>query len=180
MDVDELDDDRPMAARCPQCGELPRWESLEDVLGERWLAVCRCGRMQVFLPDQPDLEPKEPLANFLLGHRPRAHGSTPAWIRLFLRSIEPPWTTRWRYSPELCPACANGVRFELQACPRPYWLATCSLCLACGRATSEYSQPWQNLHELAVGGSCWAPPCPAVQRLRHCVFRPFARAISQD
>jgi DNA-binding MarR family transcriptional regulator len=29
------------------------------------------------------------------------------------------------------------------------------------------------LHELPVAGSTWAPPCPAVQRLRDCVFRPY-------
>ena len=175
MERDELDDDRPMSVRCAQCGECPEWESLSDGYGERWLGVCRCGRMQAFLPDQPAVESKDALAAFLLGAGREISAPTPAWIRLFMRSLEQPWNTRWRYSPEPCGACAERVCFVLQVCPRPYWLATCRLCLACGRATTAYSQPWQNLHELAVSGSAWAPPCLAVQRLRNCVFRPFAR-----
>jgi hypothetical protein len=174
MEPSDLDDDRPRAARCPQCGELPEWESLSDGYTERWLAVCRCGRMQAFLPDQPAVELDDPLSAFLVGPGRQVLPPTPPWIRLFMRSLQSPWNAAWRYSPEPCAACAERVCFVLQVCPRPYWLARCSLCLACGRVTSEYSQPWQNLHELGMSGSVWAPPSPAVLRLRACVFRPYA------
>ena len=30
------------------------------------------------------------------------------------------------------------------------------------------------MQESPATGSAWAPPCPAVQRLRDCVFRPYA------
>ncbi len=180
MDSDELEHDRPMAARCQRCGELPRWESLVDGRGERWLALCRCGHAQVFLPDEPNLDPEDPVKAFLQGPENAVRPTTPPWIRLFLRSVEEPWRAVWRYWPNLCPACATGVCFFLHASPRPYWLATCSLCLSCGRVTSTYSQPWKNLHELPVAGSEWAPPCPAVQRLRDCIFRPYARLAPDD
>jgi hypothetical protein len=52
---------------CRSCGGDPRWEWLVDDGEERWLALCHCGRMQVFLPDQPALEPADPLRAFLLG-----------------------------------------------------------------------------------------------------------------
>jgi hypothetical protein len=49
----------PATAACPACGGLPRWESLVDGEEERWLAVCRCGRMTAFLPAAPGLEPED-------------------------------------------------------------------------------------------------------------------------
>src|SRR5439155_20799147 len=58
---------RGPATACPSCGGNPRWESLVDGDQERWLAVCRCGRMRVFLPEQPGLEFEDPLRAFLLG-----------------------------------------------------------------------------------------------------------------
>jgi hypothetical protein len=180
MDSSHLDDDRPVAASCPQCAGRLEWESVVDLYGERWLAVCRCGWLQAFLPDEPQVEPEDPLAAFLLGSRRTVAPPAPPWIRLFLRSIEQPWNTRWRYSSEPCGACAERVRFELQVCPRPSWIGTCTLCLACGRVTTEYSQPLLNLHELAVTGSRWAPPCPAVQRLRDCILRPYAVLRDRD
>src|SRR6266536_250551 len=82
MERDELDDDRPMSVRCAQCGECPEWESLSDGYGERWLGVCRCGRMQAFLPDQPAVESKDALAAFLLGAGREISAPTPAIGRL--------------------------------------------------------------------------------------------------
>src|SRR6266536_2626136 len=114
MEPDHLDHDQPMSVRCAQCGELPEWESIADAYEERWLAVCRCGRMQTFLPDQPAAEPKDPLAAFLLGAGRDIPSPTPPWIRLFMRSLEQPWNTRWRYSPEPCSACAERVCFGVQ------------------------------------------------------------------
>jgi hypothetical protein len=180
MDQHQLDDDRPATARCPNCGEFPQWESVTDTYGERWLSVCRCGRMQAFLPDQPGSEPEDPLATFLVGTRREVSPATPPWIRLFLHSLKRPWNTYWRYTAEPCAACAERVRFALQASPRPYWFGRCTLCLACGRVTTEYTQPWLNLHELGVSGSRWAPPCPAVQRLRDCIFHRYANLRGQE
>jgi hypothetical protein len=173
----DLEDRRPAVGRCQACCEKIAWESVADHLGERWLAVCRCGRIQVFLPDGPGVSPDDPLTEFLVGPEPTVRPASPPWIRLFLRSLREQLAD-WRYDPAVCPACANTVRFWLQASPRPSWLATCTLCLACGRVTSEYSQPWRNYRELPACGDTWAPACPAVQRLRDCVLRPFARPAS--
>ena len=143
-------------------------------MGERWLSVCRCGRIDTFFADQPGMQPDDPLAAFLLGSMPRAQAPTPVWVRCFLRSVEEPWNIRWRYRHEHCQSCRTRVVFEFLACPRAYVLATCSLCLACGHTTAEYNRPWHGLTETSVGGSAWTPPCPAVQRLRDCIFRPYA------
>src|SRR5438876_408539 len=129
LDSDELGGD-PLAGQCPRCGQRPRWESVADAEGERWLSVCRCGRLQAFLPEQPSLEPNDPLTVFLQGVGRAVRPATPAWIRLFLQSLGEPFHTAWHYRPGLCPACVNGVCFFFHACPRPYWLAGCSLCLA--------------------------------------------------
>ena len=91
----------PGAAACPVCGDRPRWESVLEGEEERWLSVCRCGRLRAFLPGQPALEPEDPLRAFLLGPG---------------RPLFPP---------------APLARGE------------------------------------------WAPPCPAVQRLRECLHRPY-------
>jgi len=143
-------------------------------MGERWLSVCRCGRIDAFFADQPEAQPDDPLAAYLLGSLPRAQAPTPVWVRCFLRSVEEPWSIRWRYRHEPCDRCATRVVFEFLACPREYVLATCSLCLACGHATAEYAKPWHGLTETSVGGSAWTPACPAVQRVRDCIFRPHA------
>ena len=155
-------------------GAVRAWESIADAMGERWLSVCRCGRIDAFLADQPGMQPDDPLAAYLLGSLPRPRAATPPWLRCFLRSIEGPWSVRWRYLHQRCPGCKTKVVFEFLACPRAYVLATCSLCLACGHTTAEYNRPWHGLTETSVGGSAWTPPCPAVQRLRDCIFRPYA------
>jgi hypothetical protein len=174
----DLDDERPPAGRCSGCGGCPKWESQTDWLGERWLSVCRCGRMQAFLPEAPAAEWDDPLAIYLHGSK---HVSSPAppWIRLFLHSLRHE-STPWRYHADVCLSCANNVVFSLQACPRPSWSATCTLCLSCGRATSEYSQPWRHHSELATSGDAWTPPCPAVQRLRDCILRPFLPHVLEE
>lgn len=41
-------------------------------------------------------------------------------------------------------------------------------------AARPYLRPGQGAQESPAAGSAWAPPCPAVQRLRDCVFRPYA------
>jgi hypothetical protein len=60
------------------------------------------------------------------------------------------------------------------ACPRPGIFAVASLCLSCGRVVATYSKPARGLVEAPVDGREWAPPCPAVQRLRDCLHRPYS------
>ena len=63
----------------------------------------------------------------------------------------------------------------MQACPRPGTLALCALCLSCGNATVQYEKPAKGLVEAPITGRDWAPPCPAVQRLRDCLYRPYSQ-----
>ena len=92
------------AARCASCGGGPRWESLREGDEERWLAVCRCGRMQAFLPGQPALRPDDPLRAFLLGPGRPLFPPSPPWVRLFLASVEGPNPVRWRFCHTPCAA----------------------------------------------------------------------------
>ena len=163
------------AAECPSCGGNARWESLLDGDEERWLAVCACGRWQAFLPERPALEPDDPLGAFLLGPGRPVYPASPPWVRAFLASIEGPNPLRWRHCHGPCVACGVSAGFGMQASPRPYTLAACALCLACGNATVQYSNPARGLVEEPVTGAAWAPPCPAVQRLRDCLHRPFSQ-----
>ncbi len=158
---------------CPVCGGRPLWESLVDGEEERWFAVCRCGRLRAFLPGQPALDPEDPLRAFLLGPGRPLFPPSPPWVRLFLASVETANPVRWRYCHGPCLACGARAGFGMQACPRPGTLALCALCLACGNATVEYSKPARGLVEAPLAGRGWAPPCPAVQRLRDCLHRPY-------
>ncbi len=164
----------PAMTACESCGRHPRWETLVDGDEERWFAACRCGRMQAFLPDAPELQPEDPLGAFLAGPGRALAPASPPWIRLFLRSLEEPNPTRWTYCPGPCPGCQAAAKFGFRACPRPFVLAMCTLCLSCGLATAAYLRPSRGMQESPATGSAWAPPCPAVQRLRDCVFRPYA------
>ncbi len=62
----------------------------------------------------------------------------------------------------------------MQSCPRPAVFAICTLCVACGHATASYSKPARGFVEAPAEGRAWAPPCPAVQRLRDCLLRPYS------
>lgn len=163
---------------CASCGALPMWESLTDGWGERWLAVCDCGRLDAFFPDRrhPDQLVDDPLALFLQGHLRPPLPATPAWQRLFLRSVSPPAPLRWRHNPVTCPDCEQIVSFGFQAWPTPETHAVCLLCLACGYVSVSY-QPFRGGPTTILDGNAWAPACPAVQRLRECVFRPHYRDI---
>jgi hypothetical protein len=141
---------------------------------ERWLAVCRCGRMTAYLPEQPGLDPADPLGAFLLGPGRQIFPSSPPWVRLFLASLERPNPVRWRFCHEACGGCGVSASFGLQACPRAGVFAICTLCLACGNATACYSKPGGAVFEGPVVGRAWAPPSPAVQRLRDCLLRPHS------
>jgi hypothetical protein len=165
---------RTDAAVCPACGGQPKWESLHDGEEERWLSVCNCGRMGAFLPEQPSLAPEDPLRTHLLGPGRPIFPASPPWARLFLASVEGPNPVRWRYCHGACGGCGASVSFGMQACPRPNVFAACTVCLGCGRVMAQYSKPARGLVEAPAEGSAWAPPCPAVQRLRDCVLRPHS------
>ena len=177
MEEPETDARDPATASCPSCGGAPLWESLLDGDDERWLAVCRCGRLAAFLREQPALEPEDPLRAFLLGPGRPVFPASPPWVRLFLASVEGANPVRWRYAHGPCTSCGASAGFGIQACPRPGTLALCALCLACGTATVQYSKPALNLVEAPVSGRSWSPPCPAVQRLRDCLFRPYSQLL---
>ena len=157
---------------CQGCGGAPRWESVFDGWGERWLAVCACGRIDTFFPDRrhPEEEPRDPLTLFLQGHlRPR-RPATPPWVRLYLTSVQEPWSVRWRHDSNGCAMCDSNTTFGLLAWPRPFTAAICTVCLNCGYTTACYSNPSAGSSEPTLEGTAWAPACPAVQRLRECAF----------
>jgi hypothetical protein len=157
--------------RCAACGGLPAWESISDDWGERWLAVCGCGRIDAFFPDRrhPDQLPADPLTVFLQGHlRPRRPASPP-WVRLFLQSVQAPSPALWRHSPEPCNECGSRTVFGVLAWPRRSTAGLCVLCLQCGYTETNYASAGRQ-SEPNLCGSAWAPPCPAVQRLRACVY----------
>ena len=157
--MDELDATnlRSGGGRLPELRRHARWESLVDGDEERWLAVCRCGRMRAFLPEQPALDPDDPLRAFLLGVGRPIFPPSPPWIRLFLASVEGPNPVRWRFCHAPCPRCGASASFGLQACPRPSVFAVCTLCLACGLATAQYSKPARGLVEAPAEGASGRP-----------------------
>jgi hypothetical protein len=175
QEADASQSERTSASICPSCGGTPRWESLLEGEEERWLAICRCGRMHAYLPEQPAFDPEDPLRAFLLGPARPIFPAAPPWIRLFLASIEGPNPVRWRYAHWACPRCGASASFGLQACPRPNTFAISALCIACGHVTTQYSEAARGLVEAPVDGNAWAPPCPAVQRLRDCLHRPHSQ-----
>jgi hypothetical protein len=128
-----------MPGACPSCGGDPTWESLVDADEERWLAVCRCGRMQAYLPEEPGLDPDDPLRAYLLGPGRPIFPASPPWARLFLASVEGPDPVRWRFCHAPCRGCGVIASFGFQACPRAGVFAICTLCLACGYASACYS-----------------------------------------
>jgi hypothetical protein len=174
LDDSETTPRGPAVSSCPACGRSSQWESLLDGEEERWLAVCRCGRMRAFLPEQPDLDLEDPLRAYLAGPGVPAAEPSPPWARLFLRSLEAPNPVRWRYCPGPCAGCRSSATFGMRACPRAGVLALNTLCLSCGRAAATYFSQARGMRPSPAAGSAWAPPCPAVQRLRDCVFRPHA------
>jgi hypothetical protein len=167
------EEEAPPSSLCASCGGSPSWESVLDGWGERWLASCACGRVETFFPDRrhPEQQPTDPLTLFLQGHlRPR-RPATPPWIRLFLLSVGEPYLVRWRHDPAGCPECETAARFGMYAWPRPWTAAICTVCLNCGHTTAAYSNPAAGTQEQALDGSSWTPACPAVKRLRDCVYR---------
>lgn len=180
MDEPETTPRGPTASACPSCGRDPRWESLLDGDEERWLSLCRCGRMLAHLPDRPELRPEDPLRAYLAGPGAPAAEPSPPWARLFLRSRETPHPVGWRYCPGRCDGCSASATFGMRACPRAGVLALSTLCLSCGRVTATYFLAARGMQASPAIGSAWTPPCPAVQRLRDCVFRPHAVLVDEN
>jgi hypothetical protein len=157
---------------CRSCDGSPRWESVVDGWGERWLATCTCGRVDTFFPDRrhPEQQPSDPLTLFLQGHLRARRPATPAWVRLYLTSVQEPWSVRWRHDSTGCALCDSNTTFGLLAWPRPFTAAVCTVCLNCGYTTASYSNPSAGTEEATLDGTAWAPACPAVKRLRECIF----------
>jgi hypothetical protein len=122
----------------------------------------------VFFPGRPDHRPRDPLRAALLS-APAATATTPPWIRLFQLSSRHPWWLPWRHVARACP-CGQRVTFAVWTLPAPGRRAYSALCLACGRATSEYVRADAELREAPITGTEWSPPCVAVARLRRAVF----------
>lgn len=188
---DEPDADKPKQTerpsplsdrRCRSCGGLPRWESIADAWGERWLGLCGCGGVQSFFPDRrhPEAQPAEPLTMFLQGHRAPRRPANPPWIRLFLHSLQPPYSITWRYDHRPCASCQAHATFGLLAWPQDWVSAICTLCLNCGWTETTYTNHQQGAQANCVDGDAWTPPCPAVQRLRTCVYRLHAHSDDAD
>jgi hypothetical protein len=74
--------------------------------------------------------------------------------------------------PQGCPGCRQRVTFAVWTRLPRGRTAYSALCLACGRATSEYLWPTGGMREAPVTGRDWSPPCVAVARLRRAVFQP--------
>jgi hypothetical protein len=123
----------------------------------------------VFLPDRPDYEPEDRLRAALLAAAPPAEASPP-WIRAFQLSSGHPWWLPWRHVARACASCKQRVTFAVWTRLAPERWAHSALCLACGRATSEYVRGDAELREAPVSGNEWSPPCVAVARLRRAVF----------
>lgn len=158
--------------RCLGCDGLPVWESMVDQWGERWLAVCACGRIDAFFPDRrhPERQPSDPLTLFLQGHNGPRRPVTPPWVRLFLQSVQAPTLSHWRHSPDPCEDCAARTVFGILAWPRAATAGLCTLCLNCGATAASYSNAGTSGSEPTLFGRAWTPPCPAVKRLRECVY----------
>jgi hypothetical protein len=153
---------------CGGCGLPLRWERVAGVGQERWLAVCVCGMPRAFLPGRPGYVSDDPLAE-ALGGRASA-GVSPPWIRLFQLTSGYPWWLPWRHLARACPGCRQRVTFAVWTRPRRDRWAYSTLCLACGRAASEYVSPTdRGMSEAPLCGTEWSPPCVAVARLRRAV-----------
>ena len=121
-------------------------------------------------PLRPKDEPEDPIA---AAFGPAYAPSRPPWIRVFQLTSGYPWWLPWRHLPRGCPGCRQRVTFAVWTRLAGGRSAYSELCLACGRATSEYLWPKDGrMREAPVHGSEWSPPCVAVARLRRAVFFP--------
>lgn len=120
-------------------------------------------------PLRPDDEPADSIA---AAFGPARAPGRPPWIRVFQLTSGYPWWLPWRHLPRGCPGCRQRVTFAVWTRLAGGRSAYSALCLACGRATSEYLWPRDGMREAPVSGGEWSPPCVAVARLRRAVFSP--------
>jgi hypothetical protein len=117
----------------------------------------------------PEDEPADPIgAAFGPAYAP----ARPPWIRVFQMTSGYPWWLPWRHLPRGCPACRQRVTFAVWTRLSGGRSAYSELCLACGRAKSEYLWPGSGMREAPVSGGEWSLLCVAVARLRRAVFAP--------
>jgi hypothetical protein len=156
--------------RVPGVRRALRWTLTGEAGSGCWLAICSCGRPAARFPRRPDYEPDDPIA---AAFGPARAPDLPPWIRVFQMTSGYPWWLPWRHVPGPCPSCQQRVTFAVWtrlAGGRP---AYSELCLACGRAKSEYLWPRGGvMREAPVHGRDWSPPCVAVARLRRAIFSP--------
>jgi hypothetical protein len=154
---------------CEACGASMQWESIDDASGERWLGVCECGHLCAFSATEPAKPFADPLRAFLLGPISDIREPSPPWIRVFDVSRRFPWRADWRHYNGLCPACGQRVVFETGSGVAQRARVYGRLCLACGWTSAERLHA-PGVSETPLAGANWAPPCPAVIRLRDGVF----------
>ena len=153
---------------CRSCGAALPWTRIHGREATLWFAVCSCGIPAAFLPLRPEHEPEDPL---VAAFGPPSAPTRPPWIRVFQLTSGYPWWLPWRHVPGGCARCRQDVTFAVWTRPRPDRWAHSTLCLACGRATSEYvGASDHGMSEAPLSGSEWSPPCVAVARLRRAVF----------
>lgn len=146
-------------ARSCSCGGLITWEFTTDG-EERWLGVCDCGSISLFLPDRPHEAVDDPLAFYLLGYSELPE-QRPPWVRLIHTSREYPFLVEWRHLAGSCEACGCHTVLVGQGYPHE---PTCTICLACGFASLTYR------HRRLIGTD-WSPPCPVIARIRRLAFQ---------
>jgi len=154
---------------CEACGAQMQWESIDDAYGERWLGICECGYLRAFRAAEPAKCLADPLRAFLVGPTSEIREPSPPWIRVFDVSRRFPWRADWRHHGGPCPACGQRVTFETGSGVAQRARVYGRLCLACGWTSAERLHG-PGISETPLAGTEWAPPCPAVIRLREAVF----------
>ena len=166
------------ATACPGCGGGSEWESVPDLksrsAGSRPAAAGGCARS---CPSSRASN-RGPTARVPARAGAADLPSEPAVCPPLPRSVEGRNPVRWRSSTRPAPRCAASASFGLQACPRPRIFAVCTLCLACGHATAQYSKPARGLVEAPAGGTSGrrrAPPSSGCATASTDRFRCFGR-----
>jgi hypothetical protein len=106
-------------------------------------------------PLRPEDEPADAIA---AAFGPARAPRRPPWIRVFQLTSGHPWWLPWRHVPLVCPECRQRVTFAVWTRLAGGRSAYSALCLACGRATSEYLWPRHGMREAPVSGGEWSPP----------------------
>jgi hypothetical protein len=155
---------------CVRCQGGLQWEFSGSGRSERWLGMCvRCGWMRALRVDERHVEENDPLTSFLAPSA-QPDAVTPAWIRFCRLSHQRPWRVHWSHA-GACTSCTAAVVFETS---EGYPSVTCTyrLCINCGDTSAIYVRPLTGRTIGHLSGNEWAPPCPAVVKLRRAVFNP--------